>query len=89
MSNPAARVGDAIGHGGAIVTGSGDVFTNGISAAYVAGSVAVCALHASAQAIAAGSGTVFINNLPAAFVASVTSCGAPVVSGSGDVFIGS
>ncbi|WP_080436012.1 PAAR domain-containing protein [Burkholderia ubonensis] len=87
MSNPAARVGDAIGHGGAIATGSGDVFTNGISAAYV-GSVAVCGLHCSAQAVVVGSGSVYINGSPAAFVASCTSCGAPVATGSGDVFIG-
>ncbi|ACB69087.1 PAAR repeat-containing protein (plasmid) [Burkholderia ambifaria MC40-6] len=87
MSNSAARVGDAIGHGGAIVTGSGDVFTNGISAAYV-GSVAVCGLHCSAQAVVVGSGSVFINGSAAAFVGRCTSCGAPIASGSGDVFIG-
>ncbi|MGU3778277.1 PAAR domain-containing protein [Burkholderia metallica] len=87
MSSPAARVGDAIGHGGAIVTGSGDVYTNGIPAAFV-GSAAVCGLHCSAQALVVGSGSVFINGSPAAFVACPTSCGAPVASGSGDVFIG-
>ncbi|WP_080430744.1 PAAR domain-containing protein [Burkholderia ubonensis] len=87
MSNPAARVGDAIGHGGAIVTGSGDVFTNGISAVYV-GCVAVCSVHCSAQAVVVGSGSVFINGSAAAFVACCTSCGAPIASGSGDVFIG-
>ncbi|NTZ10183.1 hypothetical protein FCJ60_31735 [Burkholderia metallica] len=76
-----------MGHGGAIVTGSGDVFTNGISAAYV-GSAAVCGLHCSAQAVATGSGSVFINGSPAAYVSCSTSCGAPVASGSGDVFIG-
>ncbi|AJY14152.1 PAAR domain-containing protein [Burkholderia dolosa] len=87
MSSPAARVGDAIGHGGAIVTGSGNVFTNGIPAAHV-GSVAVCGVHCSAQAVVVGSGSVFINGIPAAFVACCTCCGAPVVTGSGDVFIG-
>lgn len=89
MTIPAARVGDAIGHGGVLVTGSGDVFMNGIPAGFVAGSVAVCALHASAQAVVVASGTVFINRLPAAFVGGVTSCGAPIVSGSPDVMIGS
>ncbi|KVK99013.1 PAAR domain-containing protein [Burkholderia ubonensis] len=88
MSNPAARLGDAIGHGGAITSGSGNVFMNGIPAAFVGGSIAVCPVHMSAQAVVSGSGTVFVNGLPAAFVGGVTSCGAPVASGSGDIFIG-
>ena len=88
MGSPAARLGDVIGHGGVVVTGSGDVFINGISAGFVGGSIAVCGPHCSAQAVVLGSGSVFINGLPAAFVGSLTSCGAPIVTGSGDVSIG-
>jgi uncharacterized Zn-binding protein involved in type VI secretion len=84
----AARVGDAIGHGGALTTGSPDVYINGIPAGFVT-SAAFCALHVSVQAVAIGSGTVYINGSPAAMVGAVTSCGAPVASGSHDVFVGS
>ncbi|WP_379888679.1 PAAR domain-containing protein [Erwinia mallotivora] len=56
MSQNAARLGDATGHG--------------------------------AAPVACGSGTVFINGSPAARLGDVTGCGAPIVSGSGDVFIG-
>ncbi|WP_431224281.1 PAAR domain-containing protein [Serratia sp. L9] len=84
---PAARVGDAISHGGAITSGSGDVFTNSIPAAMVGMSVAACSLHGGSP-VATGSGTVFINSLPAARVGDVTGCGASIVCGSGNVFIG-
>jgi len=87
MANPAARLGDAIAHGGAIVSGSGDVFTNSCSAAAVGLSAAACALHGGAP-VATGSGSVFINNCNAARLGDVTGCGAVVVSGSGDVNIG-
>jgi uncharacterized Zn-binding protein involved in type VI secretion len=86
---PAARLGDVIGHGGAIVTGSPSVNINGIPAAAVGLSASVCALHPSAQAVVLGSSSVFINDVPATFVAGVTSCGAPIASGSPDVLIGS
>ncbi|PXW24943.1 PAAR domain-containing protein [Paraburkholderia caballeronis] len=85
---PAARLGDPIGHGGVVVSGSCDVLINGIPAAMVGASVAVCALHPSAQAVVLGSGTVFINNLPATFLGGITSCGAPIACGSPDVFVG-
>ncbi|NML34752.1 PAAR domain-containing protein [Paraburkholderia antibiotica] len=86
---PAARAGDAIGHGGAIVTGSPSVFINGLPAALVGMSCAVCGLHPAAQAVVLGSGTVTINGLPAAFVGGVVSCGSPIATGSPDVTIGS
>jgi len=87
MSNSAARVGDATGHGGAIVSGSGDVFTNNSAAAAVCISVAPCPFHGAAP-VACGSGSVFINNYNAARIGDVTGCGAPICSGSGDVTIG-
>lgn len=82
-----ARVGDLIGHGGLIVTGSDDVEINGQPAAYVS-SVAVCTLHPSAQAVVTGSGSVTINGNPATFLTCLTSCAAPIVTGSDDVLIG-
>lgn len=84
---PAARIGDAISHGGAIVTGSGNVFTNSIPAAMVGMSSVVCSLHGGST-VASGSGTVFINSLPAARVGDNTGCGASIVCGSGNVLIG-
>lgn len=88
MSQNAARLGDATGHGGALVSGSGNVFINGLAAGVVGVSVAPCALLHGAAPVACGSGTVFINGSPAARLGDVTGCGAPIVSGSGDVFIG-
>lgn len=82
----AARLGDAICHGGAIVSGSGNVFINSIPAAML-GSAAACALHVR-SAVASGSGTVFINNSPAARLGDCTGCGAAICCGSGNVFIG-
>ncbi|MGV3346277.1 PAAR domain-containing protein [Enterobacteriaceae bacterium LUAb1] len=84
---PAARVCDAVCHGGCVVSGSGDVFTNCLPAAAIGISVAVCCLHCAAP-VACGSGTVFINNVPAARLGDVTGCGNVIVSGSGNVFIG-
>lgn len=84
----AARVGDATAHGGALSSGSGNVFINGLPAAMMGASVAPCAIGHGAAPVASGSGTVFINGLPAARLGDVTGCGAAVVSGSGDVYIG-
>lgn len=84
----AARVGDATAHGGALCSGSGNVYVNGIPAAMVGVSIASCALLHGAAPVAVGSGTVFINGVPAARLGDVTGCGAAVVTGSGDVYIG-
>ncbi|MCC8395690.1 PAAR domain-containing protein [Paraburkholderia sp. MMS20-SJTR3] len=86
---PAARKGDAIKHGGAVVTGSPSVFINGLPAALVGLSCAVCGLHPSAQAVVLGSSSVTINSLPAAFAGCLASCGSPIATGSMDVLIGS
>ncbi|PIJ48304.1 hypothetical protein BL250_17670 [Erwinia sp. OLTSP20] len=85
---PAAKIGDATSHGGAITSGSGTVFINSIPAAIVGGSVATCSLLHGAASVASGSGTVFINSLPSARLGDVTGCGAVIASGSGNVFIG-
>ncbi|OON40179.1 hypothetical protein BTJ39_09795 [Izhakiella australiensis] len=85
---PAARLGDASSHGGAIVSGSGNVFINSQPAAIAGVSVATCALLHGAASIACGSGTVFINEQPAARLGDATGCGAAITCGSGNVFIG-
>ncbi|MCT4715778.1 PAAR domain-containing protein [Enterobacteriaceae bacterium H18W14] len=85
----AGRVGDITTHGGAICTGSGDVFINGLPAAMAAASIAPCALGHGAAPIATGSCSVFINGFPAARLGDVTGCGAVVATGSCDVYIGS
>ncbi|URQ60453.1 PAAR domain-containing protein [Pantoea alhagi] len=84
----AGRIGDATSHGGALCSGSGSVYINGLPAAIAGASVAPCALGHGAAPVASGSGTVFINGLPAARLGDVTGCGAVVVSGSADVYIG-
>ncbi len=87
MSN-AARFGDAISHGGGVVTGSGDVYINGLPAAIVAGSTTVCSCPAKVSVVATGSCSVYINGCPTARVGDLTGCGGAVCTGSGDVFIG-
>lgn len=84
----AARMGDATGHGGALCSGSCDVFINCLPAGIAAVSVAPCALHCCAAPVVTGSCGVFINCLPSARLGDVTGCGAPVVTGSCDVYIG-
>ncbi|KLG05272.1 PAAR motif protein [Enterobacter cloacae subsp. cloacae] len=84
----AARVGDVTAHGGALCSGSGDVCINGIPAAMVGVSIAPCALLHGAAPVATGSTSVYINGLPAARLGDLTGCGAAVVTGSGDVYIG-
>lgn len=84
---PAARVNDAISHGGNIVSGSGNVFINSLPAAAVAISNAACSIDGS-TVVVSGSGTVFINNQPAARISDSTACGATIVAGSGNVLIG-
>lgn len=82
----AARLSDAINHGGSVTSGSGDVFINNISAARVGDSVN-CSQHGGGS-IAAGSGSVTINGAPAARLGDPAGCGATISSGSGDVLIG-
>jgi uncharacterized Zn-binding protein involved in type VI secretion len=80
-------VGDPISHGGAILSGSGNVFINGQPAAFAGSSTASCVTHAS-QNVAQGASTVFINTLSAAFVGVQISCGGAIMAGSPNVFIG-
>lgn len=86
MSLPAARLGDAICHGGAICTGSCDVSVNNLPSARM-GDAHGCALHGG-SCIAAGWPTVTVNNLPMATLGMPTACGAAIVTGSCDVLVG-
>lgn len=83
----AARVCDVVCHGGVIVSGSCNTTINSCCAGIVAGSIATCAIHGAAPVVC-GSGSVFINNCNAARLGDITACGAVIVSGSGNVFIG-
>lgn len=86
MGQPVARAGDAISHGGAIVSGSPNVFCNGISVARVGDPVA-CLIHGG-QSIATGSTTVFCNGKGVARVGDLITCGAVIVTGSPNVYSG-
>ncbi|WP_223464649.1 PAAR domain-containing protein [Pseudomonas sp. GL-RE-26] len=74
---------------GQIVSGSGNVHTNGKPAARAHLDKAKCDEHGSApQIVAQGSSTVHINGQPAARVGDCTVCDGKISSGSGNVFIG-
>jgi len=74
---------------GQIVSGSGNVHTNGKPAARAHLDKAKCDKHGSApQVVAQGSSTVHINGQPAARVGDRTVCDGKIGSGSANVFIG-
>ncbi|WEF32426.1 RHS repeat-associated core domain-containing protein [Pseudoduganella chitinolytica] len=86
-------LGEAIGRmfsspSGAISTGSPNVFTNRLAAAYATVSTTVCSKHNPVPLVAQGSATVFINGLPAARKSDAITCGAKIDAGSNNVFIG-
>ncbi len=73
---------------GTIITGSMNVFTNNLAAAYATVSTVACSNHSPSPVIADGSGNVFINGLPAARKTDAIVCGAKIDGGSNNVFIG-
>lgn len=81
----AARLGDTISHGGAIVSGSPIVFIDGRPGARLGDAVA-CSLHGP-QVIVTGSAIVSYDCMPAARMGDTTSCGATIVSGSPIVIV--
>jgi uncharacterized Zn-binding protein involved in type VI secretion len=88
----AARFLDSTSHPGMILGGASNVFINLLPAARVTDKHA-CMLPPSAgphppSTIVEGSKTVFIEGQPAARMRDKTGCGAVIVSGSIDVFIG-
>jgi uncharacterized Zn-binding protein involved in type VI secretion len=80
MALPLARVGDECG--GAIITGSGDVFINGLPAAYVSSHILPHPYgdHVHVATIQTGSGSIFINGQPAAQLGSIATCSVHTVS---------
>ena len=84
----AGRVGDLTAHGGIMSTGSEDVYINGVPALIAGISVAPCAIGHGAAPVATGSGAVFINGFPVARLGDLTGCGAVIVTGSDNVYIG-
>ena len=77
-----SRIGDVTSHGGVIITGSENCYSDGIPVARV-GDVGICVLpeHPSTFVITSGSGTTYVNNRSVARVGSTTSCGAVIASG--------
>ncbi|MGM0535549.1 MAG: PAAR domain-containing protein [Pseudomonadota bacterium] len=87
----AARVGDVCtGHGPCsprpAVSGSPDVFVNGIPAHRVGDAWAVHCTHDSV--LAAGSRSVFVNGRAKGRVSDPVACGSLVAAGSPNVFVG-
>lgn len=77
------------GHHGpptAIITGSSNVFINGLPAARQGDMLAPH--HPGTRTITEGSGSVLINGMPAARVTDAVDCGGTIATGSSNVFIG-
>lgn len=81
-----ARLGDAISHGGKIITASGDTTTNGMGVARVGDQVS-CNKHGT-QRIVAGGKTTTTNSQLTARVGDKISCGATIIAGSPDREVG-
>jgi uncharacterized Zn-binding protein involved in type VI secretion len=88
----ASRVGDANSAGGTITRGAGTVFINGIPAGLHVSGITPHAPwgkphppHASSTTTS-GSPTVIVEGSPLLRVGSGTTCGHPIVGGSGTVF---
>jgi uncharacterized Zn-binding protein involved in type VI secretion len=74
--------------GAIAMTGSSNVFVNGIAAARAHADKVLCAKHPGPIPIATGSGQVYINSMPAARVDDKTGCSAVITKGSSNVYIG-
>ena len=83
---PVARLGDAGSHGGVITTGSSKVFVNDKPMARV-GDTYDCPKHGP-NPIVTGANHVFGQGKPVAHVGSKTACGATIIEGSPDTFVG-
>jgi uncharacterized Zn-binding protein involved in type VI secretion len=77
---PIARLGDTGSHGGAISTGSPDVFVNEIPVARVT-DIYICPIHGP-NPIVQGSSLLTANMLRVARIGDPTACGATIASGS-------
>lgn len=81
----AARLGDTISHGGAIVEGSPNTVDNGIPVARL-GDAVICDIHGG-QVISSASPDCFVNGIPRARFGDSISCGAIIVSASPDTVV--
>lgn len=84
MPFPVSTIKDQDNSGGTIVTGSHDVFCNGLPVATVGSKVRGWLGH---YQIVEASATVFVNGLPKACVKSITNADTKIVTGSPDVFV--
>jgi len=88
MGQPATRLGDSTSHGGAIISGSGDVIIDGMPAGRL-GDPHACPLPGhGANAITSGYTNILINGIPAAAINDLCACGATIVTGSPTVLYG-
>lgn len=78
------RIGDPGSHGGVVVTGSPDVYVNGLKVARV-GDIYACPIH-GANPIVSGSPDTYANDSNVARVGDTTACGATLVDGSPDTY---
>jgi uncharacterized Zn-binding protein involved in type VI secretion len=74
--------------GAIAMTGSSNVFVNGLAAARAHVDKVMCSKHPGPIPIATGSGQVYINGMPAARVDDKTGCSAVITKGSTNVYIG-
>lgn len=88
MSLPLARVGDQCG--GVIITGSSDVFIDGLPAAVVGSQISPHPYGDSTHnaTILTGSGSVFINGIQAAQMGSLATCSVHNVTTSSPTVFG-
>jgi uncharacterized Zn-binding protein involved in type VI secretion len=80
MTQPVARIGDAVSHGGQVTSGSPNVEANGKPVARV-GDKALCTVHGTVT-IVDGNDHWPVNGKPVARVGSKCSCGAVITAGS-------
>ena len=86
MSEPVARKGDPISHGGVIIEGDSTFKVNGIDVARV-GDLALCSMHGP-QPIVQGSSTVKSSGKEVSYRGALIACGAVISDGSPDTNVG-
>lgn len=86
VEKPVARVGDPGSHGGVITSGASTIVVNGRPIARV-GDIYACPKHGP-NPIVTGAPHVFGQGQLVAHVGSKTACGAEIISGSPDTFVG-
>jgi uncharacterized Zn-binding protein involved in type VI secretion len=79
--------GDCLDHGGMVLASENSVFVNGRAVARI-GDRAICQQHGITRLVRQGSSSVHSTSMPVARIGDVTECGAKVVGGSQDTFVG-